>query len=113
MKMKKIGELAFLVGVLIAILVGLFQQGVATGTLATILVILGIIVGFLNISAKETTPYLVAAIALLAASGASGFISIWVIGSYLVAMLGNIALFVAPAAVIVALKTIITLAKKK
>jgi uncharacterized membrane protein len=113
MKMNKFGEIAFLAGVLIAILVGLFQMSVATGTLAIVLVLLGIIVGFLNISEKETTGYLVAAIALLAASGASGFASLPMIGLYLAAMLGNIALFVAPAAVIVALKTVITLAKKK
>jgi hypothetical protein len=112
MKLAKLGEWAFLAGVVLAILIGLFS-GVATGTLAIVLVILGILVGFLNISEKETTGYLVAAIALLAAAGASGFSTLPWIGSYLVGMLGNIALFVAPAAVIVALKAVLSLSKNR
>ena len=112
MKINKIGEWAFLAGVIIALLLGLFK-GEVTGTFATVLVVLGIIVGILNIAEKETTPYLVATIALLVAGsaglGALPFANI----VNLSAMLQNIVLFVAPAAVIVALKTIVTLGKKK
>jgi len=112
MKIDKIGEWAFLAGVILAILIGLFK-GEATGTIATVLVVLGVLVGFLNIAERETTPYLVAAVALLVA-GSAGLGSLPLAGVLnLSAMLGNIVLFVAPAAVIVALKTIITLGKKK
>lgn len=115
MKINKIGELAFLVGVILAILVGLFLGSPTSVSypmyMAVILVLLGIVVGLLNITEKETTAYLVAVIALLAA-GSGGLGILPTVGSYLDAMLVNIALFVAPAAVIVALKTIVTLAKK-
>jgi hypothetical protein len=116
MKINKIGELAFLVGVILAILVGLFLGSPSSVSypmyMAVILVLLGIVVGLLNITQKETTAFLVAVIALLAA-GSGGLGILPAVGSYLDAMLVNIALFVAPAAIIVALKTVVTLAKKK
>lgn len=112
METAKIGEWAFLVGVIIAVLVGLFA-GKATGTIATVLVVLGIIVGLINITEKQTTGYLMAAAVLLIAGlTGSGFEAL-PFGVQLSAMLGNIILFVAPAAVIVALKTVITLSKEK
>jgi len=112
MKINKIGEWAFLAGVMIALLLGLFK-GEVTGTFATVLVVLGIIVGILNIAEKETTPYLIATIALLVA-GSTGLGTLPFADKVnLSAMLQNIVLFVAPAAVIVALKTIVTLGKKK
>lgn len=112
MEIAKIGEWAFLAGVILALLVGLFQAEAATGAVAAILVALGIIVGFLNIAEKETTAYLVATIALLVA-GSTGFAVLPLVGDTVAAMLKNIVLFVAPAAVIVALKTVVTLGKKK
>ncbi len=112
MKMDKLGEWAFLIGVIIALGFGLFK-GPAIGTFATILIVLGVIVGILNIAERETMPYLVAAIALLAA-GSAGIEALPFADVFnLPAMLSNIVLFVAPAAVIVALKTIITLGKRK
>lgn len=113
METAKIGEWAFLVGVIIALLIGLFTGKTATGTMATVLVVLGIIVGLINITEKQTTGYLVAAAVLLIAGlTGSGFEAL-PFGAQLSAMLSNIILFVAPAAVIVALKTVITLSKEK
>lgn len=112
MKIAKIGEWAFLAGVAIALLLGLFI-GEAVGAWATTLIVLGIMVGILNIAEKETTAYLVAAIALLVA-GSAGLGSLPFTNLMnLSAMLGNIVLFVAPAAVIVAVKTVLTLGKKR
>lgn len=98
-----IGRWAFVIGLVIAILSGIpgFPE------LKTTMIILGIIVGFLNITAIETGPFLVAVIALmlavvnlnLNAGGAVGII------------LGNILLFLSPAAVIVSLKAIYVLAR--
>ena len=111
----KIGELAFIVGVLIAVVVGLFQKNLAgtnyQGWLILLLVVLGLIVGFLNISEKETTPFLVAAVALLL-TGTSGTTLglIPKIGIYLAGIVEGIAVFVAPGAVVVALKAIKALA---
>ncbi|MEM5772918.1 MAG: hypothetical protein QXL86_01690 [Candidatus Aenigmatarchaeota archaeon] len=106
----RIGEYAFLVGVILAVLAGLVM--LTGGWVAVVLVILGLIVGFLNISAKETTPFLVSAIALLMA-GSAGLETLPIIGVFLGPIIANILHFVAPAVVIVALKTVFDLAKKR
>jgi len=111
MKMETIGHWSFILGVIIAIVAGL--AGVAYMEAAAILlVILGIIVGFLNISQRETTNFLIAAIALLL-TGAAGLDKLPTIGSFIGPILTNISTFVAPAAVIVALKAVYELGKKK
>ncbi len=114
MKMNKLGHWSFILGVAIAIVAGLATglAGFQNEWIATILVILGVVVGFLNISEKEISSFLIAAIALLVA-GAAGLGSLPVIGpSILGPILVNIATFVAPAAVIVALKAVYSLGKK-
>jgi hypothetical protein len=80
-------------------------------TTALILVVLGLIVGFINIGVKETHDFLVAVIALLLA-GTAGLGNLPAIGTYIGAILTNITTFVAPAAVIVALKAVWELARK-
>ena len=107
----KIGEWAFLVGVLLAIVLGLFPQALPTTTVTAVLVVLGIIVGLVNIIAKESHAFLLAAVALLVA-GTAGYGVLPGIGDFLGAILANISTFVAPAAVIVALKAIYELARK-
>lgn len=57
-----IGMLAFFIGMIICIVGGWVRD---SGSLALTLVILGLIVGLLNITAKELLPFLVAAIALV------------------------------------------------
>lgn len=109
MDMAKAGEWAFIACVIIAVIAGIATPGNATAVLA--LVALGIIVGLLNISEKETMPFLVASIALIVA-GTAGFSSIPEIGPMVANIVGNIAVFVAPAAVIVALKAVWSMAKK-
>ncbi|MFC1752597.1 hypothetical protein ACFL96_04290 [Thermoproteota archaeon] len=106
---KKIGQYAFLVGVLLAIIAGIIVT--ANPWVVLVLVVLGVIVGFLNITAKETTEFLVASIALIAA-GAANMAIIPYIGSYLAAILGYITVFVAPAAIVVALKAVKSLAER-
>jgi hypothetical protein len=110
MKLATIGHWAFILGVVIAILAGFF--GPATDVVALVLVILGIIVGFLNVSEKEMSSFLIAVIALLVA-GAAGLQTLPLIGSIIGPMLINIATFVAPAAVIVALKAVYELGNKR
>mgnify|MGYP001580653221 CR=1 FL=1 len=65
---SKMGEWAFLIGVLIAIAIGLFAGNLGQnlqGWLVLLLVVLGLIGGLLNVSEKERTPFLVAEAALL------------------------------------------------
>ncbi len=118
MELEKIGEWAFVLGVIVAVVAGIAINylGDFAGWIPLVLVILGIIVGLLNIKDKETTPFLIASIALLATGAISTFMliddAIPLLGTVLSNIFGNIAVFVAPAAVIVSLVTIHKLAMK-
>lgn len=103
--LNKIGTYAFLLGALIAILTALVSGLLEAGTLTALLVVLGLIVGFLNVSQKEVVPFLVAALALGLGAQAK-FNALPTVGAYIDAVMANIIIFVAPAAVIVALKAI-------
>ena len=111
---SKLGQWAFVVGVLLAILFGVIPkkwESVAT----LLLVVLGLVVGFLNVTEKESTPFLVAAAALMITANAGTNLSVIkpvVLGDFLQNAVEKIGVFVAPAAVIVALKSIQSLAKE-
>ena len=110
----KMGEWAFLVGVLLALVFGIFGAGSMAGVLTLVLVVLGLIVGFLNVTEKETTAFLVAAAVLLLAGSANLTVIdgvVPMVGTWLQNMISNMAVFVAPAAIVVALKSIKNLAK--
>ena len=112
---SKFGQWSFIIGVVIALLIGLFSGSlspVINGWFVLLLVILGLIVGFLNVTEKETTPFLVAAIALLATGTAGEALNIIpAIGIYLTGIVRAISVFVTPAAVVVAIKAIKSLAR--
>ena len=106
----QVGHYAFFLGAILAIIAGLFSGLVSDEIVLTLLVILGAIVGLLNVTAKETTPFLVASIALMLA-GVVNLGLIPMVGVYLRSILTNIVVFVVPAAIIVSLKTIYSLAQ--
>jgi len=111
MKNKSWGEWAFILGVLLAIVTGLITSILSAGTVGLVLVVLGLIVGFLNVQEKETVKFLVAAIALML-TGLANVNQLPVVGPYLDPVLKNIVIFVAPAALVVSLKAIVDLTKK-
>lgn len=103
----KIGKWAFIIGVLLAVFSAFIQTSVTT----TILVGLGLVVGFLNISDKEVEKFLIATIAMLVI-GTTSFSALIVSGTYvnnIQAILNNFVSFVSAAAIVVALKTVISL----
>ncbi len=106
----KIGSWAFIIGVIIALIVGIFSSGEPIVT--TILILLGLIVGLLNVTGRETTPFLLASVSLIIVSkfGGDVLVNVATIGSYLSGILGAIMTFVIPATIIVALKAIYALA---
>jgi hypothetical protein len=116
MASQRVGSLAFILGVVISIIAGIVAGMVTAyaGVIILVLVILGLIVGFLNVADKEIQPFLIAAIALIAI-GTTSLLPLDTLynglGTVLTAMLRNIAAFVAPAALIVALKAVYNLAK--
>ncbi|MBD3304204.1 hypothetical protein GF343_03595 [Candidatus Woesearchaeota archaeon] len=107
---SKLGHWAFIAGILIAVIAGLVPAW-NTPTVMWILVILGLVVGLMNITAKETVEFLVATIALVLI-GTAGIQTLPALGEIVTAILENIVAFVAPAALIVALKAIYELARK-
>ena len=109
---KKMGELAFLGGAALAILSALLPLEEYLGNVRLLLVVLGLAVGLLNVTARETSEFLVAAVALLVASTAGATLKLipWV-GNFLELAVGNLGVFVVPAAVLVALKAVYALAK--
>jgi hydrogenase/urease accessory protein HupE len=110
----KYGNWAFIIGVILAIILGLFGAYIPayTDVITYIVIVLGLIVGFANISHKEATNFLISAIALLAV-GTAGLEILPVVGSYIGGVLTKIVAFVAPAAVIVALKAVYDFEYKK
>ena len=115
---KKIGDYSFIVGVILAIVLGLAapQLGKAQPWLWSLLVLLGLVIGFLNVSGKETKDFLmVSAVLVVVAYAGSAQINSWgnveVVGPYLKGIFDSILAFVVPATVVVALKDVWMLAK--
>jgi hypothetical protein len=134
--MEKIAQYAFMAFVVIAIIAGLafgawaysinnnYPNGFYDSTWSSwnswillIMLILGIIVGLVSITTTEVAPFLTAAIALIVAS----LTNIWdplekihaLLPYWVVSILTFIVAFVAPAAVILAIKGVYALARKK
>ena len=99
-----VGFWAFIVGLIISVIAGLVLPGNAIVVL--ILVILGIVIGFLNISPKETQALLLAAIALIVVGNAFAPLKFLGIDTMIAGILAYITVLVAPAAVIAAIKTL-------
>ncbi|MBW2974442.1 hypothetical protein KY366_01875 [Candidatus Woesearchaeota archaeon] len=107
---KRVGNYSFIIGVIIAIVLGVFSLGTATPMLASLLVVLGLIVGFLNVTGKETKEFLLVAVVLVISAsmgGASATLGgVQYIGQYLSGIFTQVLAFVVPATVVVALKDI-------
>jgi len=119
-----VGRYAFLLGVLLSVvwaIIAIINPAVATNTLVlSILVILGILVGLLNISAKETMPYLLASVVLVIMFGfGSTYLGLVgqgttfdFIGRFLQGLLTYLMILVVPAGIVVALKELYAFAEK-
>ena len=102
-----IGSWAFLIGVVLAIVIGLF--GSINQILVVVLVLAGLLVGLFNVGAKETTPFLLAGTVLVIVSsfGKDVVSIVPVLDSTLQALL---TLFV-PATIVVAIKHVFSLSR--
>lgn len=109
---KEIGKYAFIVGVVVAVILGLAIKQLQTAEvwLTSLLVVLGLVVGFLNISGKETKEFLWVTVALvIVAYAAKDQIGAWetevkFVGQYLSGIFSSVVNFVVPASVVVALR---------
>lgn len=135
MSLEKMAEWAFIIFVMIAVIAGLavgYMHWPDSGTdaatvtntdtwITLIMLILGVIVGLVSITAKEVTSFLMASIALIVTRVG---VEVWkpldidwlangILYYFAEGMLNYIVAFVAPAAVIIAIKQVYTLAKTK
>lgn len=102
---EKIGRYAFIVGLVISLIAGFVSVG---PEVLAILVVLGVIVGFLNVTGSEVERFLLGTIALMLV-GSAGATFGAVVGNILSAFVA----FVAGAALIVALKTVYSTTKER
>ncbi|MBS3142903.1 hypothetical protein J4464_05955 [Candidatus Woesearchaeota archaeon] len=115
---KKIGNWSFIIGVVIAIILGLASRSLPmelVGLLTSLLVILGLIVGFINVTGKDTKEFLIISAILVFtayAGGAAGQLStVLYVGEPLAGVFKALLAFLVPATVVVALKEIYYLAQ--
>jgi hypothetical protein len=102
--LSTIGFWAFIIGLVIAVVAGIVFP--ANDIFIIILVVLGIIVGLLNVTAKETMLFLLATIALVVVGNAFASLTALSIGKILGDILAYVAVFMAPAAIIAAIKAL-------
>lgn len=109
---EKVGGWAFIIGAVIALILGALTVTANTPWVVGLLLILGLIVGLLNISDKEIVAFLVACIAFLVAASVFSTTLGGVIGGFgwLERILDHIAVFVLPAMLVASLKAILALA---
>lgn len=103
---ESVGRIAFYVGLVIAIVAGWMQLG-TTGIIA--LVVLGLIVGLLNVTGKETNRFLLATLVLLVAGVALKDM----FGNIVASILNAYIVFTAASGLVVALKEVYAIQKSK
>lgn len=122
-KENTIGAWAFLVGVVLAVIIGLSTTLISIPVLTeysnqiyAILVILGIVVGFMNVAGRDSQTFLMAGTVLVIVSrfgmdGVTGSLIGIGVGDAVSAVFGALLALFAPATIIVALKTVFSIAK--
>jgi uncharacterized membrane protein YjjP (DUF1212 family) len=106
MNTAKIGKWAFIVGLVVAVLAGLFFQ---PDWAVWVLAILGVIVGLLNVTAEDTRSFLLASIALTLSATALNTLPL--VGTALSFILPFVVAFVAGATIVIALKELFQAAR--
>jgi hypothetical protein len=102
-----VGSWLFIVGLVLALVSGFFEL---SSVWVAILIIIGLVVGFLNVTGKEATPFLMAAVSIVLVAYFGGDIlsKVWL---PLQRMLNSIIVLTIPATIVVAIKQIFELAK--
>ena len=105
MQLQKFGAFSFLAGILIAIIFGIIPSLRNLTWVTVVLMILGVLVGLLNVEDRNISLFLLAAIALVAMSTTLN--SMPIIGDMIRSMIVNLVQFVGPAALIVSIVAIV------
>ncbi len=104
--MANLGKWAFIGGLVIAVLAGL---GLEQTWFVWVLAILGLIVGFMNVTGAETQGFLLAAIGLMLS--ATAVQAVPYVGELATRIVANLVVFIAPAVLVVALKALLVTAR--
>ena len=107
---------AFTVGIVIALILGVISAWLPAGVvpvLTSILILMGIVVGFFNITPTEAKDYVLFVTALVIVTSLGGGIlgNVQMIGMYLENILQAILAFVLPSVIIVGIKAVMNLAR--
>ena len=102
-----VGKWSFLAGLILSIVAGFFE----IPFVLTILAVVGLAVGFLNITQKKSQQYLVAVIALLIIGSATiqAFSALGALVGVYTSMLTNMIAFVAASGIVVAIKEVLSI----
>ena len=105
---KQLGHLFFLLGVaLVLIFTFTNQPGMLESWHSIILILLGLIVGLMDLKSEHTVPFLLAFLGLLITANAPLYVlSYYKIGNYLQAFLLNMSIFLSLTVVVVSLRVL-------
>ena len=106
MNRERVGQWAFIIGLVLTIVVGYFFQ---VEWVLWVLALLGVIVGLLNVTREDTERFLLAAIAF--GLSATALSTVPILGLQITNILGYVAAFVAGAMIVVASKALFLTAR--
>ena len=107
---SQLGSWAFLVGIIIALLIGIVPNALNSTAWLVALVVIGLIVGLLNITDSEVTPFLMSGVVLIIASQFGGDALSQV--RYLQPIFNALLILFVPATIVVAIKNVFSLARR-
>ena len=107
-----LGSWAFLIGVILALALGIIADRISAVNqtyMIWALVVIGLIVGFLNVTSRESNAFLMSGVSLIIASafGSSVLAQIQVLGS----IMSSFLMIFIPATIVVAIKNVFILAE--
>ena len=116
-KENLVGAWAFLIGIVLAVLVGIFAGNKINQVILGVLAVLGLVVGYF-VGEKDVQTFLLASVSLVIVSymGIQGLVLSAAIagvdiGQILSTILGALLVLLVPATIVVALKTVFSLSK--
>lgn len=109
--MHVLGSWAFVVGVLVSLIAGVITLNAGV---TSFLIILGLVVGFLNVQRKETMNFILASVSLVIIGSFGGALisKISVIGPTLGRIFSALVIFIIPAAIVVILKSVFSIERE-
>ena len=107
-----LGRWAFIIGFILAIIIALFSAADVPSWAVWVIALLGLIVGLLNVTGEEAIAFLVASIAFLVSFNALSKVRMSIVNWPTFGVFFDlIALFIAPAAAVVAFRALFVMTK--